>query len=187
MHCSKLHSSADTCPHPCDCYEESCVNLEANHRGWLCLPRGYSGPQFTTSTAVLLYRTQATKPIQRDCAHFWRLSQLFSPVLDSLWPVNHVPLTETLCEGKTKADRLIGDGGTSPHARHQFWPGLCGRMAGDWAHLTLTGQARQLLVLLGTSSISWALSSSFSPHCQALSVQNTGLDTALIWPPHGVS
>lgn len=153
-----------------------CVNLETNQRAELCLPQGYSGPQFITSTAILLYWTQATKPIQRDCVHSWRLAYLLQLTIYH-WP-RHC-MRERL--------KQIEDSGTSPYTRHQFWPGLYGGVAGDWAHLTLTAQAQQLLVLLETSSVSWALLSSFSLHCQVLSVQETWLDTALIWLPHTVS
>lgn len=145
----------------------SCVyNLETTHQGWTLPSQGRLSPR---PISALLYRTWATKPVQRG-AQPWRLSQLLSPVVGSLWPVNHVALTEAL--GKAKAGQADRDSDT-PHTllawsvRESGW---------SWGHPTLTGQAQQLLGFLGTSLGSWALSCSVSPLRRALSVQQTGLD-----------
>lgn len=145
----------------------SCVyNLETTHQGWTLPSQGRLSPR---PISALLYRTWATKPVQRG-AQPWRLSQLLSPAVGSLWPVNHWHWPKHW--ERLKQGRLIG---TVTHLTHS-WPGQCGRVAGDWGHLTLTGQAQQLLGLLGTSLGSWALSCSVSPLRRALSVQQTGLD-----------
>lgn len=87
----------------------SCVyNLETTHQGWTLPSQGRLSPR---PISALLYRTWATKPVQRG-AQPWRLSQLLSPAVGSLWPVNHVALTEAL--GKAKAGQADRDSDT-PH------------------------------------------------------------------------